>query len=55
MEEEIIKRCFCNYCLYKGNNDCMKVQKEEKSEIKIYKCINYKKGTEIPSINNALI
>lgn len=51
MEEEIIRKSFCNYCKNKGNN-CMKIQIEEKDLIKTYKCINYKKGDIIPFNND---
>ena len=51
MEEEIIRKSFCNYCENKGNN-CMKIQIEEKNLIKTYKCINYKKGNIIPFNND---
>lgn len=47
MEEEIIRKSFCNYCENKGNN-CMKIQIEEKNSIKTYKCINYNKGIIMP-------
>lgn len=51
MEEEIIKKSFCNYCQNKRNN-CMKIQVIEKDNIKTYKCINYKKGDTISFNNN---
>lgn len=51
MEEEIIKKSFCNYCKNKGKN-CLKIQIEEKNLIKTYKCINYQKGVIMPFNNN---
>lgn len=51
MEEEIIRKSFCNYCLNKGNK-CLEIQIEEKNNIKIYKCINYNKGIIMPISNN---
>lgn len=50
MEEQIIRKSFCNYCTNDGVN-CLKIQIEEKKDIKIYKCINYNKGIIMP-INN---
>lgn len=40
MEEEIIRKSFCNYCNNKGEN-CFKIEIIEKNNIKIYRCINY--------------
>ena len=42
MEEEMIKKSFCNYCINKGNN-CLEIQIQEKNGIKMYKCVNYNK------------
>ena len=53
MEEEIIRKSFCNYCINKGQK-CLKIEVVEKNNIKIYKCINYTKGDILPFYNNDL-
>ena len=53
MEEEIIRKSFCNYCINKGQK-CLKIEVVEKNNIKIYKCINYTKGNILPFYNNDL-
>lgn len=47
MEEEIIRKSFCNYCKNKGNN-CIKIQIEQNNLIKTYKCLNYIKADIMP-------
>lgn len=41
--EDVIKENFCNCCINKRDENCFKLYVEENKEIKIYKCVNYKR------------
>lgn len=53
MEEEIIKKSFCNDCENKAVN-CFKLKIKQHGEIKVYRCINYKRRGDV-LVENDLI